>query len=180
MKRSSNSTDPTAELASGHRLDLQCRSFAIKYLIAACLLAVVVAFNSTTVRAEVHVRGDVNAIQIDASQSTISEILSALGREYNFRYRMSTAVDAGINGAYSGPLKMVLARVLHGYNYVIKQDESTLEVVVIGRKGDRAVVPVEFTNASPAKSLAAQWRVSIDAFERSQKSNSGSASERGQ
>jgi hypothetical protein len=179
MKRSSNSTDPAAELASGHRLDLQCRLPAIKYLVAACLLAVVVAFNSTIVRAEVRLRGDVNAIQIDARQSTISEILSALGRDYNFRYRMS-ALDAGINGTYSGSLRLVLARVLHGYNYVIKQDKSTLEVVVIGRSGDRAVVPIEFTNASPAKSLAAQWRASTEELERSQKRNSSRAPKREQ
>jgi hypothetical protein len=173
MKRSSKSTDPAAELASGDRLDLQCRSLAIKYLVAACLLAVVGAFNSATVRAEVRVHGDVNALQIDASQSTISEVLSALGRDYNFQYRTQNALNVGINGTYSGPLKEVLARVLHGYNYVIKQDEATLEVVVIGRKGDRAVVPVEFTNALPAKSLAAQWRAASEEFKKSQKSTSG-------
>jgi hypothetical protein len=118
---------------------------------------------ATTVRAEVRVSGDVNTMSLTASQSKISEILSALERDYKVQYRTSVALDAPITAAYSGSLKEVLARVLVGYTYVIRKTETSAAVIVIGKKGDRAIVGIETAGAPPAKSPAAQWRAILNA-----------------
>src|SRR5260370_40750953 len=60
--------------------------------LAACLLTLIFASISGAVCAEVRVSGDVNAMRIEASQSKISEILSALGQEYNVKYRSLIAL----------------------------------------------------------------------------------------
>ncbi len=130
--------------------------------VAACLLTLMFACVSGAVCAEVHVSGDVNAIRIEASQSKISEILSALRQEYNVKYQSSIALDEAVTGIYSGSLKQVLPRILDGYTYVIKKTETSTEVLVNGRQGVRAIPGAAVTNAPPAKNLAAQWKASLD------------------
>jgi hypothetical protein len=103
-------------------------------VVLACALA-------TIARAEVRVEGDSTAVRVTTSQETISEVLSALAAALHFRYRTAVSLDASANAVYSGSLREVVARVLDGYNYVIKGNRGTIEVIVTGRRGEVAPRP---------------------------------------
>jgi hypothetical protein len=94
----------------------------------------------------VRISGDATALQLDVHQATLADVLTALG-QFNVRYRSQSALNGTIDGTYAGSLGHVLTRVLDGYNYAIKQSDSTREVIVIGRSGQQvppgpAMVPV--------------------------------------
>ena len=89
--------------------------------------------------ASVRVRGDMAAVRIDARRTTIADVLSALNAAFDMSYRSSIVLDEEINGTYAGSLRRVISRVLDGYNYVIKQDDAKLAVIILGRRGERAV-----------------------------------------
>jgi hypothetical protein len=94
----------------------------------------------------VRVRGDMTAVRIDARRTTIADVLSALNAAFDMSYRSSIVLDEEINGTYAGSLRRVISRVLDGYNYVIKQDDAKLAVIILGRRGERAVpvaIPVD-------------------------------------
>jgi hypothetical protein len=98
-------------------------------VVLACALA-------TTARAEVRVEGDSNAVRVTTSQDTISEVLSAMAAALHFRYRTAVRLDASANAVYSGSLREVVARLLDGYNYAIRGSHGTIEINVIGRRGE--------------------------------------------
>jgi hypothetical protein len=89
--------------------------------------------------ASVRVRGDMAAVRLDTRRTTISEVLAALNAAFGMSYRSSIVLDEEINGTYAGSLRRVISRVLDGYNYVIKQDDGKLDVIILGRRGERAV-----------------------------------------
>jgi hypothetical protein len=128
-------------------------------LAAAAFAIAILTVTTVAVHAEVRVNGNATALRIDASQSQVAEILSALGPTFHVRVTASIALDKHINGRYTGSLGQLLSRVLDGYNYVIKRQGTAIEVVVIGTRGDRAVA-VEPLKPAPTKSLAAEWRTS--------------------
>lgn len=86
----------------------------------------------------VRVRGDATAVRLDAHRTTIADVLAALNASFDLSYSSWIALDEEINGTYTGSLKRVIARVLDGYNYVIKQDNAKLDIIVLGRRGERA------------------------------------------
>jgi hypothetical protein len=117
---------------------------------AALLLAVAVAAAAPSARAGVGVEGDVHAVRLEASHVPIGEVLSALETAFNVRFRSSISLDRKIHGTYTGRLDRVIARVLDGYNYVLKHEKDTIEIVVLGRLGD-AVASVTPKKISPPK-----------------------------
>ena len=139
---------------------------ALVRLTAACLATLTITLVSVAVGGEVSVRGDSNGVQIDVKEAKISEVLSELGQQFGIRYSTAVALDAVVDGCYSGSLKQVLARLLDGHNYVMKNNRSALEVVVIGKRGSRAVVHVE---APKSSSATATWRTMMEQAAKSPK-----------
>ncbi len=87
----------------------------------------------------VRVRGDTAAVRLDARHTTIADVLAALNTSFDLSYSSWIVLDEEINGTYTGSLGRVIARVLDGYNYVIKQDNAKLDVIVLGKRGERTV-----------------------------------------
>jgi hypothetical protein len=86
----------------------------------------------------VRIGGDAAAVRLELRRTTIAEALAALST-FNVSYRSSIMLDEEINGTYSGSLRRVIAHVLGGYNYVIRQDGAALAVDIIGKHGERAI-----------------------------------------
>jgi hypothetical protein len=107
----------------------------------------------TTVSAEVRVAGDLNALRVSANGDTLSEVLSAFGTLFPVKYRTSLPLTAEINGAYSGSFSQVVARLLDGYNYVVKKDQGLTEIFVLGKKGEAVIPPKPV-----AKGELSRWR----------------------
>jgi hypothetical protein len=89
--------------------------------------------------ASIRIRGDAATVRLDARRTTIADVLSALKATFAMSYRSAIVLDEEINGTYAGSLRRVLSRVLDGYNYVIEQNDAKLDVIILGRRGERAV-----------------------------------------
>lgn len=86
-----------------------------------------------------HIQGDAAAVRLDVRQTKVDNVLAALADNFHFHYRASVPLDDAVSGSYAGSLGHVLGRVLASYNYVIAQDREQLNVVIIGRHGEKAV-----------------------------------------
>jgi hypothetical protein len=135
-------------------------SLVARKLAAALALSAVLAGASSPADAQVRVEGSIAALRIEATRVPLADVLAALGPALNVQYRTAIALQTEISGSYAGPFGQVIARLLDGYNYVLRNDNGSIEVLVVGRRGERAVVtatpPAPLT--APAQSPAAQWR----------------------
>jgi hypothetical protein len=115
---------------------------------------------SASAHCEVSVQGTADAVRVETRQAPLSVVLRALGTNFKVRHDALISLDGVIiSGTYSGALDEVLRRVLTGLNYVIKTEDGTVEVFIVGRSGDAptavAITPPALpTNTNPA----VQWR----------------------
>jgi hypothetical protein len=83
-------------------------------------------------------QGGPTAVRVEACQSTIAAVLSALSA-YGISYRSSVALEEARNGTYAGSPGQVIARVLDGYSYVMRHDSSHIDIIIYGKRGESAV-----------------------------------------
>jgi|SRR6266446_456655 hypothetical protein len=112
---------------------------------------------ATIACAEVHVEGSPTAVRVTTGEDAIADVLSAFAATFNVQYRTAIPLDAAANKTYSGSFGQVISRLLDGYNYVIKKDQETIEIVVFGRRGEVAISPPA-TKAPPTKGILSRWR----------------------
>jgi hypothetical protein len=105
------------------------------------LWAALICALAAPARAEVHVTGSPAAVRITANQDAISDVLSALAATFNVRYRAAVPLDATANATYSGSFTQVVSSLLDGYNYVIKMDRVSTEIIVYDKHGEVPVPP---------------------------------------
>jgi hypothetical protein len=131
--------------------------------LAALVLSALLAAATSPAGAQVRVEGSIAALRIEATRVPLADVLAALAA-LNVQYRTAVALQTEISGSYAGPFAQVIARLLDGYNYVLRSDRDAIEVLVIGRRGERAVfttmppAPLAAPPAAPAQGPAAQWR----------------------
>ena len=103
------------------------------------LSALLLSEVSESARADVLIEGTSESIRVDASNSSIAEILAALGVTVDLRYSTSPDLDREITGSFQGPLWHVLARLLEGYDYVVTSSASgSLQVLFVSRRTSNA------------------------------------------
>lgn len=91
----------------------QCRRLAAAAL-AIVLMAPAAAFASA------QISGSQQAVSVDAQNTSIKEVLSALGQKFKLQLQSSANLDKPISGTYQGSLQHVVARLLEGYNFFIR------------------------------------------------------------
>jgi len=96
--------------------------------------------------AKAQIEGGRDAVRIEAQDTSVEEILAALGDAFDLRYRSSANLGRKVSGTYRGSLERVVRRVLEGYDFVLKTDNGRLEVTVLGPRTPAAAVAA----ASPA------------------------------
>jgi hypothetical protein len=99
---------------------------------AAILLGVVLATAPTSAFAEVQVHGTPDAVSIEANNTSVDDVLAALGTAFDVHYRSSANLEKRLNETYEGPLQRVMKRILNGYSFVVKTGDGGIEVTVIG------------------------------------------------
>ena len=112
---------------------------------------------ATCAAAEVRIDGTAAALHVTTGRDSIAAVLTAFGPSHKLRYRAAVPLDAAANAVYSGSLGQVLARLLDGYNFIVKRDQDGIEVVVLGRRGDVAIPPAP-PPPGPSKGVASRWR----------------------
>jgi hypothetical protein len=108
---------------------------------AAILLGAALAIAPTSVLAEMQVRGTPEAVRIEARDAPVEEILAALSRAFGMHYQLSVNVDKRLSGTFVGPLPRVVTRILDGYNFILKTDNGSIAVTVVGTPNAAAAVP---------------------------------------
>jgi hypothetical protein len=106
---------------------------AVALLQSVVVRVIALSGASLPVRAEVHIEGDVTAVRLVAKQAPVFEMLQALRAAFEVRHNVPVNLDGAVTGTFKGDLDDVLARVLRGYNYVVKKRDGTIEVIVAGR-----------------------------------------------
>jgi hypothetical protein len=112
-----------------------------------------------TAGAEVRIEGNATAVHVSTSQDTIADVLSALGAAFKLRYRTAVPLNATTGLTYSGSLRQVIARILDGYNYLVKVDQETTEIIVLGSRGQVAIPSTTpAVKAAVSPDLVSRWR----------------------
>ena len=88
---------------------------------------------SATSHAAVEIQGDVSALRVTASGDSISDVLAAISKIANLRYRTSVQLQTVISGSYSGSAESVIARLLSDYSFAMSHNGKALEVSIYGR-----------------------------------------------
>jgi hypothetical protein len=98
---------------------------------AAIMLSVALAAAPTSALAEAQVRGNPEAVTIEAKNTSIQEILAALSGTFDLHYRSSANLDTRLTGNYQGSLQKVMKRVLDGYSYFAKIGDDGIDLTVL-------------------------------------------------
>jgi hypothetical protein len=95
------------------------------------MLGVGLAAAPTSVLAEAQVRGNPEAVTIEAKNTSVQEILTALSGTFDLHYRSSANLDMRLTGNYQGSLQKVMKRVLDGYSYFAKIGDDGINLTVL-------------------------------------------------
>jgi hypothetical protein len=106
----------------------------------AIMLPLLIAAYAASARAEIRVEGSALNVRVDARDATVAEVLAALTGRFGLRVR-GTVGDRRISADFAGSLRRVIARVLEGYNYVIRTRGDVLEVMVMDTASPNALPP---------------------------------------
>jgi hypothetical protein len=115
------------------------KSIGLTFLVAA-----IGALSTQGVRAQdgngsLQVQGDAAAVHLDIHKTTIKDVLTRLTGTFDVSFRSRTALDEVRDGTYQGTLRQVISRVLDGYDFAIKQEQSKLDVFIFEKVGEQAV-----------------------------------------
>jgi hypothetical protein len=103
-----------------------------RVLMSSILLAILWQALSIGARAEVLVTGEPDAVQVDAKEASVEELLSALRKAYGLQYWSSANLSRSVSGTYAGSLQQVVSRVLslQGYYFIAETSEHGTIVAV--------------------------------------------------
>jgi hypothetical protein len=116
---------------------------------------------ATEAAADIKVDGNLRALQLSASGDSLADVLSRFGTAFAVKCRSAVPLQTVVRGSYSGSLSQVVARLLDGYNYMIRTERDETEIIVLGRAGEAAVVPkgrLAASTQNPIKTTTARWR----------------------
>ena len=120
---------------------------------AAILLGAGLAIGPAPALAEMDVRGTVEAVRIEARDAPVQDILAALDRTFGMHYQLLVNVDKRLSGTYVGSLSRVLARILDGYNFILKTDNGTIALMVVGTPYPPGTFPMPPPGPFPAQAV---------------------------
>jgi hypothetical protein len=110
----------------------RCAAANLSRLAVALMLACAVVLVPQAAAAETRVSGAPDAVRVDAREASLDEVFGALAAKFNLQYRTNVPLDRPVNGAFSGSLSRVIARLLDGYDHVVKRGPTGIEVIILG------------------------------------------------
>lgn len=104
-----------------------------RLLIGAIMFAALV--HAQPVRAEARISGEADAVRVEVQDASLDEVMGALAASFDLRYRSPESLTRRVTGTYEGPLQQVVARLLDGYNFVVRTGSEGVEAWVYGAAG---------------------------------------------
>jgi hypothetical protein len=125
-------------------------------------------FAAPPVRADVAVTGARDDVRIEVDKAAVEDVMDALGANFGLRYRSTAPLARRISGTHRGALERIVARVLDGYDFVVKTGPEGIEVTVYGAvkpedaqrqaKSVKAAAPATTTKTSGARARREERR----------------------
>jgi hypothetical protein len=112
---------------------------------AAIMLGIALATAPTIALAEAQVRGSPESVTLEAKNTSVGEILAALGSSFDLHYRSSASLERRLTGNYEGSLQRVMQRVLAGFSYVARIGDGGIDLTVVD-----GPITAPVSGASPA------------------------------
>jgi hypothetical protein len=75
--------------------------------------------------------GSLDSVALEATNATMPEIVAALQSTFGVKISIAGSTSRRFTGAYSGPLRRVLARLLDGGNYVISPVSGGMSIAIL-------------------------------------------------
>ena len=101
--------------------------------------------------ADAAVSGSMDSAQVDARHSSVEEVLNALSKVFPIRYRTSIELNQAVSGTFKGPALKIVARLLEGYDYVVRQtpaEEFEVRVIKLAGADSSKVISTFVSSAS--------------------------------
>jgi hypothetical protein len=126
------------------------------FALVAVMTVLLFAQATSDACADAAVSGSMDFAQVEARHSSVEEVLDALSKVFPIRYRTSIALSHSVSGTFKGPALKIVAHLLEGYDYVVRQTAAgEFEVRVIKLAGaDSSKVISTFVN-SPSQGYPA-------------------------
>jgi hypothetical protein len=103
------------------------------------------------------VTGDPAKMKLEVRQTSLTSVLAALSAAYPVSYSSAVPLDELRDGAYAGSLQELITRLLDGYDYVIRENNAALDVIILGKSGTLAV---RAPTAAPIHRIPVTTRIS--------------------
>jgi hypothetical protein len=120
--------------------------------LAAALSLIVFAATPDVAVAETRLNGGPDNVQVEASDTTLDELLAALHDRFGLTYPSTASLEQKVDGNYAGPLANIVKRLLKDYDHALKLENGRIVVVVIyPRKStlQASATPARSTGVSP-------------------------------
>jgi hypothetical protein len=88
-------------------------------------------FRAPIAHAEAIVSGSDHNLMIEVRDTSLQDVLTALGAKFDLRFRGLSSLDRRIEGTYRGSLREVITRLLDRYDYVLKTNGARIEVIIL-------------------------------------------------
>ncbi len=109
-----------------------CPRVALRRLVLGVLFGLCCGIIPTSVFGEVRVEGEPDAVNLDVRDTSVADVLAALGGAFNLQVRSAASLNQQVTGTYKGPLHRVLNRLLREYDFFyVESAEGRPEVVVL-------------------------------------------------
>jgi hypothetical protein len=125
-----------------------------RVLAASILLFALLDAGVLSAHAEVRMEGSPEALRLDVTDTTLSDVLNVLKAKFNLRYRSNDALEGRITGSFHGPLRGVVARLLEGYDYVIAISPDGLDAMILLQNTTANVVPAQTPVSAPRPAVS--------------------------
>jgi hypothetical protein len=113
--------------------------------------------SATRTDAEVVVDGARDQMRVSVENETLGQVLDALRRKANLRFRSTVPLNNVIGGSFSGSLGQVLSRILVGFDFVLVYKPQGVEIVVYRQSGAKPILsPSEAPQPEKASTVAEQ------------------------
>jgi hypothetical protein len=131
--------------------------------VACCTLAgLVIPPGSLPARADVQVKGTSASVHVVAHNATVSEVLGALTETLkHIHCKEASNLDDVVNGSYKGSVEDVLGRILRGYDYIITNQGTAIDILVVGKSADAPAIVPALGAVGPVASAPASAAVAL-------------------
>jgi hypothetical protein len=115
-----------------------------------CAIALTASASGPAI-ADLYVGGPSEELRVQAKDAAIESILAALRERYGLVYQSKLPLNLTITGNYRGSLSNVVRQLMRHYDFVIKNAQGVIELIVIGKVSPTPSPAIPISPAAPTR-----------------------------